>query len=680
MLNCVMPTWKQIFCNDSDSADGFWNSGNHIYTSSSAMSMRMIFDSCKERLKKNIAILIPAYYCQDTLNDACTDGIRFIYYLIDQDLNPDWKEVKELCIQSQIDVMVFCHYFGAYRDVDRAKNFCKQKGIILIEDCAHVLYPGRIFGQKGDFVIYSPHKTLPTPDGGILCINRSQSEEICHIQDAVRQLEGFPVNKKAYKWRIKKSIQKITGYQRKACIDFKPHYGNKRVSALDERSISDYSRRIICGYTLKMLKQAEALRKDNRTILDYIMHEVDPDILPVFREFQGCPYYAVYSFKHVDDKRKAVNILKGKRIMAQYWPDLPKDIINKKFDIVKALAGELIFVPNHQGIRPSQLAKLASLEENSIDESISLKMISDENDKRRWRETISKVRLTNIPQDWMYGSIKAKVDHWSVKRFIVMKENREIGTLQILVKKIFGIPCIIRINRGPLLIPEFNSIETAVAALEQIKRLYGFPILKIVALNIPFSAHNLVVAIKSGWRQWNPYGFSSGIIDLEQAEESIRKALNSKWRNQLVASEKKGLILKSGRERFDEIINVYENEQRKKGFTGVPTNILYGLLELKKSPLDILYIENDQREIIAFDIFYSTSNFGLYLVGWNGEQGRKMYANNFLLYQAAILFKRRGIKWLDLGGIDYIETEENALFKNGMNPEIYRLLGEFYSF
>ena len=112
----------------------------------------------------------------------------------------------------------------------------------------------------------------------------------------------------------------------------------------------------------------------------------------------------------------------------------------------------------------------------------------------------------------------------------------------------------------------------------------------------------------------------------------------------------------------------------------MPTGILYGLLELKKCPLDILYIESEQEEIIAFDIFYSTSNFGLYLVGWNGEQGRKCYANNFLLYQAALLLKGRGVKWLELGGIDYIETEENALFKSGMNPEMYRLLGEFYSF
>lgn len=679
MLNCVMPTWRQIFCKEDDNPDGFWNLDNCIYTSSSAVSMRMIFDSCIEQQEKNITVLVPAYFCQETLNGAYTDRVRYLYYPICQDLNPDWKEVKALCAKEHIDVMVFCHYFGMYRDVDRTKNFCMQKKIVLIEDYAHVLYPGKRFGQKGDFVLYSPHKTLPLPDGGILWINRSQDEWISCVQNAVRRSAESPIRKKAYKWRVKKSIQKVIGYQRKIEIDFKPHYGKKKVPDHSERSISVYSKRILFGYTLKMLKQAEALRKDNQAVLDYLMQVINSDIMPAFRKFEGCPYYAVYSFKDVGEKRKAISVLRRKKIMAQYWPDLPEDIRNKEFDAVKELAGNLILVPNHQGIRPSQLAKLVSTR-NIDKKGISLKLVSDKSGKREWREVTSQIRLTNIPQDWQYGRVKAKQEHWTVKRFIVVKGEKPIGVLQILVKKVLGFPYIIRINRGPLLIPEFDNIETAVAVLDQLKKLYRFPVLKVAALNIPFSAYSLAVAVKNGWRQWNPYGFSSGVIDLEQTEEDIRKGLNSKWRNQLVSSEKRGLVLKTGKERFEEMIDIYENEQKIKGFCGVPTGILYGLLELKKCPLDILYIESEQEEIIAFDIFYSTSNFGLYLVGWNGEQGRKCYANNFLLYQAALLLKGRGVKWLELGGIDYIETEENALFKSGMNPEMYRLLGEFYSF
>ena len=93
-----------------------------------------------------------------------------------------------------------------------------------------------------------------------------------------------------------------------------------------------------------------------------------------------------------------------------------------------------------------------------------------------------------------------------------------------------------------------------------------------------------------------------------------------------------------------------------------------------------MYLTNKEDEIIAFDIFYMTNNFGLYLVGWNGSEGRKRYLNNLLFYNAAKKFRERGIRWLDLGGIDYIETEENARFKDGMRPQHYQLLGEFIKF
>ena len=67
-------------------------------------------------------------------------------------------------------------------------------------------------------------------------------------------------------------------------------------------------------------------------------------------------------------------------------------------------------------------------------------------------------------------------------------------------------------------------------------------------------------------------------------------------------------------------------------------------------------------------------------MGWNGPLGRKMYANNLLLYTEVVHLLERGIHWMELGGIDYIETEENARFKDGMKPKHYQLSGEFIKF
>ena len=66
-----------------------------------------------------------------------------------------------------------------------------------------------------------------------------------------------------------------------------------------------------------------------------------------------------------------------------------------------------------------------------------------------------------------------------------------------------------------------------------------------------------------------------------------------------------------------------------------------------------------------------------YLIGWNGDDGRRLKANNRLLWQAVVELPRLGVRWLDLGGIDERLTPGIAAFKRGMNGEEYRLAGDF---
>ena len=48
--------------------------------------------------------------------------------------------------------------------------FLSKNGTWLVEDAVHVLKPTLNIGQKGDIVLYSPHKLLPIPDGAIIVI------------------------------------------------------------------------------------------------------------------------------------------------------------------------------------------------------------------------------------------------------------------------------------------------------------------------------------------------------------------------------------------------------------------------------------------------------------------------------------------------------------------------------
>lgn len=299
-------------------------------------------------------------------------------------------------------------------------------------------------------------------------------------------------------------------------------------------------------------------------------------------------------------------------------------------------------------------------------------------DKAKYLEIFQSVAFSNIPQDWEYGTTKHTTEKSDVKRGIIISGEKPIGAVQILVKKKHGIPFAVRINRGPLFLDEYDIVENHIEALKIIRKKLLFRLLPFsYAPNVQYSPINLIKMSQDKWRMLDVFGYETGVIDLHQSEEDIRKNLNGKWRNQLKSAEKAQLKLKLSSDRFDEIVSIYELSQKEKGFEGIPSDVLFDLKNKKNSPLDVFYIVDDEDEIIAFDIFYRTSNFGLYLVGWNNETGRKHYANNLLLYSAACYFKQEGQRWLDLGGIDYIDTEENARFKDGMNPQHIRYVGEF---
>ena len=74
------------------------------------------------------------------------------------------------------------------------------------------------------------------------------------------------------------------------------------------------------------------------------------------------------------------------------------------------------------------------------------------------------------------------------------------------------------------------------------------------------SNSNFIKMIQNGWKVIDIYGFPSGTVDLLKAENEIRAALNSKWRNQLKMAEKSGYSIE--KEEIDLWKNVYQSTFR----------------------------------------------------------------------------------------------------------------------
>ena len=119
-------------------------------------------------------LLAPAYHCRTMLDPAMALGGEVRLYPLHPDLSPDLDTLTALVSQSPtpIKALLATHFFGMPQQFGPLAAWCKERGIVLIEDCSHVMFcehhcpPG--IGDFGEFVVSSPYKFLPSPDGGLL--------------------------------------------------------------------------------------------------------------------------------------------------------------------------------------------------------------------------------------------------------------------------------------------------------------------------------------------------------------------------------------------------------------------------------------------------------------------------------------------------------------------------------
>jgi dTDP-4-amino-4,6-dideoxygalactose transaminase len=116
---------------------------------------------------------MPAYHCRTAVEPVrhCGGAIRF--YNVRRDCTVDPADVRaRLSVRTR--ALFVIHYFGFPQPLGPLVALCRQHGLRLIEDCAHVLVgaaDGVPLGATGDIAVFSWRKFLPIYDGGQLVVN-----------------------------------------------------------------------------------------------------------------------------------------------------------------------------------------------------------------------------------------------------------------------------------------------------------------------------------------------------------------------------------------------------------------------------------------------------------------------------------------------------------------------------
>lgn len=633
-----------------------------ILTHRSWISLSLIFQWFNIGHNRKPIVAVPKYYCYETLFQM-KDIADFVYFDINDTFVPDYKNCSTIDKEQKLDFFVFVHYFGIKLDANEAKIFCKNNGVMLIEDAVHTLLPQGKIGKYGDFVLYSPWKHLGLPDGAVLVINSKGvsglnkgivKEDLMTLNSKYEQYPEILVNK----WKIKKIIQKILpnrkrSFEQNDLCRFKVEEGYR---------ISEYSKNQLLNVSDQDVLSLGDKKRINALVLeDCLKGQYSFDVL----NKDDIPYASVFQ-RHEDAKKLCdkVSVL-GEVIFT--WPDLDPTI--EKSDKVYDIKNRLIHIAVHDGLTPGYINnKLYDKFINNINEKLSLSEISEQ----EYNQLCEKAdKPVPILQSNMYVQAKEKLQGWKPEYWGIRYEENYVAFFITLKKYGF----IYRINRGPYFVDKKYEIDV----YQLIKKQFGTKgrILFLAPEDLQ-SGKNINTLLNLGYKYRNIY-FSTGYVNLLEGEEVLRKKMDSKWRNQLKASEKLQMPVfeVTDEKLFNELLLLHQRDKEERSYKDSGDDITRYLFE--NGHLNILYVKGENDEVISMVMVATHYKTATYYIGWSNQEGYKKNANRLLLWEAIKYLKGKGYEWFDLGGIDMIHTRGIAEFKMGIGCNFVNLLGEYIS-
>ena len=326
------------------------------------VKFRMLISS-----ENQVKVWIPGYFCNESLVAIRSLQVKLYFYPVLPDGKPDLVECNKLIGDSSPDVILFVHYFGKQVFAEELYDLAQKNGAWLVEDAVHCLKPGRGIGNQGDFVLYSPHKLLAIPDGGLLVIREEGPSKITsnllekfnfnEVCDSVINMRKFS-SIFTYKWLLKRLIQRLGLHFSHKKIIFNSENKIQDLKQLPHPRMSKLSKKLLSNMT-DLDKEAEN-RKNNQQewntglAIKNILGE-DINIISSYESY--IPYLAIFVANDTAMAEKTFDLLYKSKIPVSTWPDLPPEVV--KDSKVQRVAIEMratrFFLPVHCSINSANI-------------------------------------------------------------------------------------------------------------------------------------------------------------------------------------------------------------------------------------------------------------------------------------------------------------------------------------
>jgi dTDP-4-amino-4,6-dideoxygalactose transaminase len=158
-------------------------------------------------LKKEDEVIVPSFTFVSTANAFALRGAKIKFADCEDNFpNISYESIVNL-ITIKTKAIVVVHYAGFSCDISRIQKLCKEKKIVLIEDCAHAIgskYKKKFLGTFGDFSTFSFHETknISCGEGGLLVINNKKYFDRTDVilEKGTNRIKFFKKKISKYEW------------------------------------------------------------------------------------------------------------------------------------------------------------------------------------------------------------------------------------------------------------------------------------------------------------------------------------------------------------------------------------------------------------------------------------------------------------------------------------------------
>lgn len=168
-------------------------------------------------------------------------------------------------------------------------------------------------------------------------------------------------------------------------------------------------------------------------------------------------------------------------------------------------------------------------------------------------------------------------------------------------------------------------------------------------------------------------GDATVLVDLARDEAALKSDMESSWRNKLNKAERSDLVVqKAGTKpaQYRWLLEAEAKQRQKRGYRAMPLEMTETWQDAKaegasgdKGAGIAVFRADIKRDAAAGMLFLIHGSRATYHVGWTSEEGRANAAHNLILWTAMKELKARGVKVLDLGGVNTQSGAGIARFK-----------------